>query len=53
MKIAKKKYGYASLTGPVNQYEQSRIYLNVLLDFKQAVSSAIQFHKDLRIVEKD
>ena len=48
-KIDKKNYTYCVLNGKLNEYEQSNIYFNMLIDFRDNVSSAIQYHKDLQI----
>ena len=49
-KIPKKLYAYCALSGPINEFEQSTVYFNLLVDLRNAVSSAIQYHKDLRLV---
>lgn len=53
LKTKKKLYGYCSLNGPINNFEQSSIYLSLLKDLKNTVNIAIQYHKDLKLVIKD
>lgn len=50
LKLPRKPYWYCSLSGPINDYEQSSIYMNILNSFKTAIATAIQYHQDLRLV---
>jgi len=47
-----KKYIRVEISGPLNDFEQSKIYFMILTDLYHNVQSAIQYHKHLRLVEK-
>lgn len=50
--IPKKNYAYCILHGPVDEYEQKQIYINILIDWKDNVKKAMEYHKDLELVIK-
>ena len=51
--LPKKNYVYCVLTGPLNQFEQTSIYFNLLVDLRNTIISAIQYHKSVQLVISD
>ena len=50
--IPKKKYVYCVIQGPIDEYEQKKIYFNLLIDLQNTIKEAIQYNKDLELVIK-
>ena len=51
--LQKKEYVFCMLTGPINKYEQNSIYFNLLVDLRDTITSAIQYHKDVQLILTD
>lgn len=51
--IPKKKYVYCVLQGPLDEYEQNKIYFHLLIDLQNNIKEAIRYNKDLELIIQD